>query len=335
MKRYKKFAWMLLAIVILFIPCQALAAENIDPTHKCILTISYQDGSVPLTGASFSIYMVATVDEAGALAVTEDFAQYHVALQSGDDAQWRMAASTLEGYVLRDNITPTGSGITDSRGTLSFPTADAKLTPGLYLILGSRHLQDNTVYDAQPLMVMLPTLDKDTNDWCYHVNIHSKYESAPIPPDHAVISRKVLKVWADEEHEKERPAQIEVQLLKDGAVYDTVTLSADNNWRYTWSDLDAHSQWSLVEKVSDGYTVEITREGITFVVINTWEEPDDPTPTEPTSPDPTNPPPPDDPKLPQTGQLWWPVPLLICAGLLFIVAGLVRRRGIADEEEKG
>ena len=31
-------------------------------------------------------------------------------------------------------------------------------------------------------------------------------------------------------------------------------------------------------------------------------------------------------KLPQTGQLWWPVPVLICMGLGCIVVGLIRRR---------
>ena len=36
-------------------------------------------------------------------------------------------------------------------------------------------------------------------------------------------------------------------------------------------------------------------------------------------------------KLPQTGQLWWPVPLLICAGLGCIAVGLFRRREGKDE----
>lgn len=36
-------------------------------------------------------------------------------------------------------------------------------------------------------------------------------------------------------------------------------------------------------------------------------------------------------KLPQTGQLWWPVPVLVCAGLGFIVVGLLRRREAEDE----
>ena len=84
-----------------------------------------------------------------------------------------------------------------------------------------------------------------------------------------------------------------------------------------------------MEKELEGYTVEVTREGITFVVTNSYNEeiPDEPTPTTPTTPDkPTTP---TKPTLPQTGQ---PVPVLIAAGLLFVVIGLVRRRGAVDEE---
>ena len=36
-------------------------------------------------------------------------------------------------------------------------------------------------------------------------------------------------------------------------------------------------------------------------------------------------------KLPQTGQLWWPVPVLACAGLGCIAVGLLRRREAKDE----
>lgn len=42
--------------------------------------------------------------------------------------------------------------------------------------------------------------------------------------------------------------------------------------------------------------------------------------------EPTTPPSPSGSKLPQTGQLWWPVPVLICMGLGCIAVGLIRRR---------
>ncbi len=37
-------------------------------------------------------------------------------------------------------------------------------------------------------------------------------------------------------------------------------------------------------------------------------------------------------KLPQTGQLWWPVPVLACGGLGCIVVGLIRKRRAGDED---
>ncbi len=50
----------------------------------------------------------------------------------------------------------------------------------------------------------------------------------------------------------------------------------------------------------------------------------------PTEPEPTPPPPPD---LPQTGQLWWPVPLLTCGGLLLVSVGFLMNRGKRADEE--
>lgn len=37
--------------------------------------------------------------------------------------------------------------------------------------------------------------------------------------------------------------------------------------------------------------------------------------------------------LPQTGQLWWPVPILAIAGLMLMIVGIIRRRtgGYYDE----
>ena len=155
------------------------------------------------------------------------------------------------------------------------------------------------------------------------------------PPSPAAREVRVLKVWSDAGNEEKRPESITVQLLKDGAVYDTVTLSAENNWAYTWTGLPQSENgrpidWQVAESAVPGYTVAITEEGVTFRVENTYQ-PDQP--DNPDNPDiPDEPPPlgpgdqPGEPTLPQTGALWWPVPLLAAAGLLLLTAGLLLRR---------
>ena len=313
-------------LVILMLPATAFAAGNIDLRQDVKLTISYQDDAMPLAGAEFSIYLVASVDENGELTTEDTFKQFNVNIRGKNDAALKVLATTLEGYVLRDNIAPTDSGKTNTNGYLSFPTGTERLTPGLYLVLGSRHTQGGFRYDATPFMVMLPTQDTEKNEWIYDVLVSPKHDSSEIPDTSSTITRKVLKVWDDADN-KNRPTEVIVQLLRNGEVYDTVTLNDDNNWRYTLSNLDDSYTWTVVEKECEGYTVQIERDGITFVIKNTYETniPDNPTPNVPVSPNPTNPTP-NNPSLPKTGQTWWPVPLLLMGGLSFIIVGLICRK---------
>ena len=138
-----------------------------------------------------------------------------------------------------------------------------------------------------------------------------------------------------------------MQLLRNGEVYDTVTLSEENGWSHTWTGLDKDDTWQVVEAdVPDGYTVTVTREGITFVVTNTRskDNPDEPEPGEeiPDNPPPTGSqepgeeipeePAPQGPALPQTGTLWWLVPLLACGGMALFLLGWARRRREEDHE---
>ena len=101
-------------------------------------------------------------------------------------------------------------------------------------------------------------------------------------------------------------------------IVDTVSLTAENNWRYVWDELDAGCRWEVVEKECPGYTVKVEKSGVTFTLTNTHV----PSETPPKKPDPAAP----KPRLPQTGQLWWPVPLLLQAGLGLLIVGLRQRR---------
>lgn len=149
-------------------------------------------------------------------------------------------------------------------------------------------------------------------------------------------------------------------------IVDRVTLHDGNNWSYTWTDLDnsGAGQWSVTElNVPEGYRFTISKTGTnlgwTFEVENyipTTTPPDRPKPP-PEEPDipledpevpkgepPEEPPPPDEEieiedeevplaDLPQTGQLWWPVPFLALGGMFFLLIGALRRRGDEYGEE--
>ena len=317
----------LLAAVLCLLTSVAQAAGSIDLTRKPTLTLTYRDGKTALSGAKFSIYRVADADETGELTVRSEFDEFDLDIRGKNDRRWREMAQTLESYVLRREFTPTDSGKTDKTGMLTFPTQGKTLAAGLYLVIGERHTQGGNDYDAEPFFVLLPTQDLENNEWVYDVSANVKFDKTPVPDDGDTVTRKVLKVWDDDGAGDSRPQEITVELLRNGKVYDTVKLSERNNWRYTWLDLDADARWSVTEKTVSGYTVSITREGITFVVTNTKKPDRTDTPDTPVKPsNPSKPSSPAKPTLPQTGAVWWHVEALALSGLVFLILGALDRK---------
>ena len=323
----RKRALALLAAVLCLLTSVAQAAGSIDLTRKPTLTLTYRDGKTALSGAKFSIYRVADADETGELTVRSEFDEFDLDIRGKNDRRWREMAQTLESYVLRRELTPADSGKTDKTGMLTFPMQGKTLAAGLYLVIGERHTQGGNDYDAEPFFVLLPTQDLENNEWVYDVSANVKFGKTPVPDDGDTVTRKVLKVWDDDDAEDSRPQEITVELLRNGKVYDTVKLSEKNNWRYTWLDLDADTRWSVTEKTVSGYTVSITREGITFVVTNTKKPERTDTPDTPVKPsNPSKPSSPAKPTLPQTGAVWWHVEALALSGLVFLILGALDRK---------
>ena len=167
-------------------------------------------------------------------------------------------------------------------------------------------------YTPEAMLVTLPGLFEE-NEWTYDVKVNCKYDSTSVPD---LVERKVQKVWKDDGNEAKRPKSISVELLENGTVVDTVTLNQENNWEYTWENLSGSSEWLVTEAdVPSGYTVTVSREGCVFIMTNTY-------------------PPSTPPKLPYTGMLWWPVPLLVLGGLLMTTIGLIVRCRRRDSHEK-
>ena len=139
-------------------------------------------------------------------------------------------------------------------------------------------------------------------DWKFIAEKHNN----PDEDDTEETYVTVTKVWKDGDS-KTRPESITVDLLRRNKVYDTVVLSEENGWLYTWDDLPASTSWDVKESnIPKGYQAAYSDEKRIFVVTNTAE-------------------------LKNTGQLNWPIPVLLGAGVIFILFGLsLIRKGKKD-----
>lgn len=375
-----------LVLCLGLLPSTAYAYGAIDVDHECELTVRLNPADAEKSGRLFRAYKVGDVNAGVSLSLTEEWKDYPVTLTNLDVDGWRALASTLAGYVEADSISPSMSARTDANGLAVF---DA-LETGVYLIMGQSFSEeveasDGTVttryYTPEPFMMVLPYLDAE-GEWDYEISVTCKYEMR----EDEKLNLRALKVWRYDDPD-ERPSYVQVALIRDGIIYDVQTLNRANAWRYDWTDLDGGHTWRMVElsRNRDYYTT-VVRDGLTFVITNTYVEdiPETPTPNDPgpgtpivwpedppvlIPVDPENPPEdiedeptpmtpwvtPDTPTtttgtpttttpgtpdltdipedsvpledLPQTGQLWWPVPVMLGAGaLLFLLGRKVRGR---------
>ena len=158
-----------------------------------------------------------------------------------------------------------------------------------------------------------------------------------------VTDLKVNKRWEDADNKAgKRPNNIKIQLYANGKkVGNEVTLSEDNKWDYTFSNLPKHSAGKVINytiaevKVPEGYVSKTIQENEThFVLVNTYQPPVPPTiPTTPNKT--TNPPKPSTPKssdkskdrvLPKTGEEATTALLVLGLGIGLVGLALVKRR---------
>lgn len=295
---YRKILLMALAALMICLP--ALAIDKIDEGAATSLTVAFAPEGTPAEGAAFALYRVADMTDFGTFTLSGAFAGYPVQVNDLDSEGWRILSGTLAGYAATDEIVPDATATVGADGKCAF----TGLNVGLYLVTGEAWVGAEKVFTPQPTLVALP--GRDENDiWYYDETITAKFDAV----DRILTDISVMKVWSDSDYSG-RPASITVELLGNGQLVDTVELNRDNNWRYTWEKLDGEMSWQVVENpVPDGYTVQVERENTLITITNSR--------------------PPQgggDEKLPQTGQLWWPVPVLALAGMTLFAVGWIRRR---------
>ncbi len=307
-KIYKRINVIILSLLLslsLF-PVTASARDRVDVDRTGSITLSY-----PIEGTEFRLYRVGDFTSGGELVLLEEYSKYPISLEQEDQDGWQTLATTVDGYITADHITPTETKKADAKGQVAFETGAL----GVYLVTWDTHVTNGKIYEAQPFFITLPSLNEEDESWIYDVTPKVKYTTS----DLKTIDIHVHKAWNDQKNaQKKRPDKINVQLLCDGEVWENVELTAANSWNYDWTGLEKGHDWKVTEQdVPSGYTVKVTKEGDTFVITNTLPG----TLKKPTSS-----------RLPQTGMLWWPVPVLAALGLFFFLIGWLCRKRATDRE---
>lgn len=283
----------------------AVAIEPVVPETPVSLSLTYKHDETVFQGLDVKIYRVADIAPNSLFGLVEPFFEYPLAVNTvKSQSEWNQIAETVYAYVVADSIAPTVSAVTDENGKAQFEN----LQTGLYLVEGQRMDYEKGYCSFDSFMLVLPGYEED-GTWNYAVEANPKSAYTQTQPDD--IEYSILKLWKDAGHETARPASVAVKLYKNGELVENITLSADNNWSYTWTASDDGAVWTVVEEnVAKGYTVTTENKDNTFVITNTYSK---------------NPPP---PVTGDTFNLGIYVIAAVIAGLGLIILGVVHRNRI-------
>ena len=302
----------LLCLCLSWLPCYAQAAstadakEPISPDKDCSLTIAYRYDGQSFSNHPVRLYKLADVSADFQYTLTAPFANSGLILNGVRSvSEWNVIRSTLETHILTYDVDADLTGVTDQDGQVCFQA----LKPGLYLAITEQVIQHDWIYAFDSALVALPGLGAD-GLWQYEVAVTSKSKAIPPAETDEEIEFKVLKLWKGDKGRSDRPQSIEVEIFRDGVSYQTVILSEENHWTFSWFAKDDGATWKIVERnVPTGYTMMVEERETSFVLTNTR--------------------PPDKPDIPQTGDttnIMLYFVLMNVSGIMLIILGIAGKR---------
>ena len=279
-KRRMGIIAVLLCVCIFLMPLHAQAAVipnaagPISPQKDCSLTISLVRDGTGFSGVPVKLYHIADVSTKATYTLTPTFWASGLLVNGiHSNGEWDVIRSTLEAYILANTITPDTSAVTDQAGQVRVDS----LVPGLYLVTAEDTVQNDLQCFFESALVALPGLNADGH-WQYQLTVTPKSGVLPpIEPDSPgadkEIQFKILKLWKGDSGQVDRPQSIEAEIFRDGISYQTVTLSEENYWSYSWTAKEDGADWMVVERnVPSGYSVTVEERDTTFILTNTRME---------------------------------------------------------------
>lgn len=308
-------------VMVMLFPMNIFAAS----AEKATLTIKH-----PISDIYCRIYKVADYSEAGGYKLVKPFDHFADEVELLDIIEiapdkittngWRQLGLTLKNYLKEPTEYEMSEGVV-KEGKVVFSDVDT----GLYLITADSAIRNGKVYVSPSMLITVENPeDAGKRDYEVKLDYSSKLGTVHINESYSE-SYSVQKIWKSHTDATPVKQEVTVDLYAEGVEepYDTVKLNEENNWSYTWKGLPSGKVWSVKEReVLENYKVLYSQNGAYFVIENVYYPPE---PSEDSleedSPEEDSP----EALLPQTGQLWWPVPILMAAGVFFVIMGYSRR----------
>lgn len=306
-----------------------------------------------LVGMHWDIYAVGGRVGADKLELRGDFADFPVSLADTTAMGLSAAAQTLENFAVLNHITPLDSQEADQSGTLSFDSLDQ----GLYLVAGEMLRQGDIYYIPTPFLVEIPvdgsvvdfsahpkylSVDATKESWEYSVKKiwantdaqpeeHSDFVMVQIYRNGVLVNTVELNesndwsyAWTAKEFYDWRVLEIKVSekyyvVYRSNETQYVIVNTYNNDYQneVTHTTNVVEQTTTTATTVSDQFETSLTSEGTGVQTsVGTQTVPSETTVSTTVQISEDN------EKLPQTGQLWWPVPILGTSGLLLIAIGL-------------
>ena len=264
MKKIVSNLLLLVLVAVLILPTAMAAGTG------SISFVSRTTGDhVIIPDAEFELYRLADYD-IKTLTPTPDFAGVYL---TPDRIRTDMlgCVETVEAWLSsHPSIKPFMVMVSGESGAISFTGLD----DGIYMI---RYKQDDVKdekylrhIEAESVIVAIPYAGNN-NDFLRDVNIVPKITLTSL---YEPLNITVVKRWDDNESTT-RPKSVSVGLFDGETQVDLQTLTASNNWTYTWEKLDSRKKWNVKEiNTPDGYEVNVvvSAKGDSYLITNTKKE---------------------------------------------------------------
>lgn len=297
---------------------------------------------------TWELYMIGTPNSDGSIKKVDSFINFPVPSFTGYKDEFQKFAESAENYINTNNITFINSCITNLSGSAVF----SGLNEGWYVAVPKKLVTDDKIYTSSPVIVCITDKIEFSNFWSNDVTVYPKVNGQDLSDseDKDIV---IKFEWPDEDSIKP-DSPITIVIYRDGEPYQTVILDDSNEWTYIIPSVpDDDTVWSISQKDYPDIVIPIYKSDTVidedkpvdiFIIQNIIN------PVEPSVPETDIPVPVVttsavsnsdktettyamtnslvtistlSEKLPQTGQLWWPVPVLSLSGVLLISIGML------------